>query len=140
LVCLASDDIVSNGPIEGVSVSSFLYRLGRAAARLRVLVVASWVLVLAAAGSSAVVFNHGTDDTFSIPGSESQDALDYLGRVFPEVSGTSAQLVLVVPDGQKVDTATTRSAPSPSSSRTARSRLLKAIRGSPPPLSRWRIA
>ncbi|MEI8409863.1 MULTISPECIES: MMPL family transporter [unclassified Kribbella] len=96
--------------IEGVSVSSFLYRLGRAAARARVLVVAIWVLVLAAAGGGAVVFNHGTDDTFSIPGSESQDALDYLGRVFPEVSGSSAQLVLVVPDGQKVDTAANRTA------------------------------
>ncbi|WP_410789592.1 MMPL family transporter [Kribbella sp. C-35] len=91
-------------------MSSFLYRLGRSAARLRVLVVAVWVLILAAVGGSAVVFNHGTDDTFSIPGSESQDALDHLGRVFPEVSGTSAQLVLVVPDGQKVDTATTRTA------------------------------
>ncbi|TDO33971.1 RND superfamily putative drug exporter [Kribbella sp. VKM Ac-2527] len=91
-------------------MSSFLYRLGRAAARLRVLVVAVWVLVLAAAGGGAVAFNQGTDDTFSIPGSESQDALDHLGRVFPEVSGTSAQLVLVVPDGQKVDTAATRTA------------------------------
>ncbi|WP_371403495.1 MMPL family transporter [Kribbella sp. NBC_00662] len=91
-------------------MSSFLYRLGRSAARLRVLVVAIWVLVLAAAGGSAVVFNHGTDDTFSIPGSESQDALDHLGRVFPEVSGTSAQLVLVVPDGQQVGKASTRTA------------------------------
>ncbi|MFB6726009.1 MMPL family transporter [Kribbella sp. NPDC056345] len=91
-------------------MSSFLYRLGRSAARLRVLVVAVWVLVLAAAGGAAVVFNHGTDDAFSIPGSESQDALDHLGRVFPEVSGTSAQLVLVVPDGQQVSTASTRTA------------------------------
>lgn len=89
-------------------MSSFLYRLGRAAARARVLVVALWVVVLAVAGGAAVLFNQGTDDTFAIPGSESQDALDHLGRVFPEVSGTSAQLVLVVPDGQSVDTATTR--------------------------------
>lgn len=92
------------------SVSSFLYRLGRAAARARVLVVALWVVVLAVAGGAAVLFNQGTDDTFAIPGSESQDALDHLGRVFPEVSGTSAQLVLVVPDGQSVNTATTRTA------------------------------
>ncbi|MET8757772.1 MMPL family transporter [Lentzea sp. NPDC004782] len=94
----------------GVLVSSFLYRLGRAAARARVLVLALWVVVLAAAGGAALVFNHGTDDAFAIPGSESQDALDHLGRVFPEVSGTSAQLVLVVGDGAKADTPQNRAA------------------------------
>jgi RND superfamily putative drug exporter len=94
----------------GVLVSSFLYRLGRAAARARVLVLALWVVVLAVAGGAALVFNHGTDDTFAIPGSESQDALDHLGRVFPEVSGTSAQLALVVPAGAKVDTPRIRGA------------------------------
>src|SRR5690606_9019875 len=36
--------------------------------------------------------------------SESQQALDHLGRVFPQVSGTSAQLVLLVPEGERVDT------------------------------------
>ncbi|MFE0022615.1 MMPL family transporter [Amycolatopsis sp. NPDC059021] len=91
-------------------MSSFLYRLGRAAARARVLVLALWVVVLAAAGGAALVFNQGTDDAFAIPGSESQDALDHLGRVFPEVSGTSAQLVLVVPDGAKADTPQNRAA------------------------------
>ncbi|MGW4063450.1 MMPL family transporter [Amycolatopsis sp. NPDC004747] len=91
-------------------MSSFLYRLGRAAARARVLVLALWVVVLAVAGGAALVFNHGTDDAFAIPGSESQDALDHLGRVFPEVSGTSAQLVLVVPEGAKADTPGNRAA------------------------------
>ncbi|ADD45370.1 MMPL family transporter [Stackebrandtia nassauensis] len=91
-------------------MSSFLYRLGRAAARARVLVVAVWVVLLVAAGGSALLFNQGTDDAFAIPGSESQDTLDYLKRVFPQVSGTSAQLVLVVPEGEKVDTADNRAA------------------------------
>ncbi|MFC0437062.1 MMPL family transporter [Kutzneria buriramensis] len=91
-------------------MSSFLYRLGRAAARARVLVLALWVAVLALTGGAALVFNHGTDDTFAIPGSESQDALDHLGRVFPEVSGTSAQLVLVVPSGAAADTPRIRTA------------------------------
>ncbi|MGK3204311.1 MMPL family transporter [Amycolatopsis sp. MEPSY49] len=94
----------------GVLVSSLLYRLGRAAARARVLVLALWVVVLAAAGGAALLFDHGTDDAFAIPGSESQDALDHLGRVFPEVSGTSAQLVLLVPDGAKADTPGNRAA------------------------------
>ncbi len=91
-------------------MSSFLYRLGRAAARARVLVLALWVAVLALTGGAALVFSQGTDDTFAIPGSESQDALDHLGRVFPEVSGTAAQLALVVPEGAKADTPQIRTA------------------------------
>ncbi|NUT95975.1 MAG: MMPL family transporter, partial [Saccharothrix sp.] len=91
-------------------MSSFLYRLGRAAARARLLVLALWLVVLAAAGAGALLLNEGTDDAFAIPGSESQDALDHLGRVFPEVSGTSAQLVVVVPEGRRVDTPEIRTA------------------------------
>ncbi|GGU43728.1 MMPL family transporter [Lentzea flava] len=91
-------------------MSSFLYRLGRTAARARLLVVALWVVLLAVCGGAALLASQGTDDTFAIPGSESQDALDHLGRVFPEVSGTSAQLVLVVPDGRRVDTPGNRAA------------------------------
>jgi RND superfamily putative drug exporter len=91
-------------------LSSLLYRLGRAAARARVLVLVAWLAVLAAVGGAAVTFSAGTDDTFSIPGSQSQEALDHLGRVFPEISGTSAQLVLLVPEGQRVDTPATRDA------------------------------
>ncbi|GAB3163304.1 MMPL family transporter [Amycolatopsis stemonae] len=91
-------------------MSSFLYRLGRAAARARVLVLALWIVILALTGGAALVFNQGTDDTFAIPGSESQDALDHLGRVFPEVSGTSAQLVLVAGEGTQVDTPQIRAA------------------------------
>ena len=90
-------------------MSSFLYRLGRAAARGRILVVALWVLALAVAGGAAVLFNQGTNDSFAIPGSESQNALDHLGRVFPQVSGTSAELVLVVPAGAQIDTPANRS-------------------------------
>ncbi|MFC0539876.1 MMPL family transporter [Kutzneria chonburiensis] len=89
-------------------MSSFLYRLGRAAARGRVLVLAVWLVVLAAAGGGALLLNQGTDDTFAIPGSESQDALDHLKRVFPETAGTSAQLVVVAPG--RVDTPAVKAA------------------------------
>ncbi|WP_285100665.1 MMPL family transporter [Promicromonospora sp. MEB111] len=91
-------------------MSSFLYRLGRAVARYRGLVVLAWLLVLIVCGTASALLNKGTDDTFAIPGSESQDAMDHLDNVFPQVSGTSAQLVLLVPEGQQVDTAATRQA------------------------------
>lgn len=82
-------------------MSSGLYRLGRFAAQRRRSVLAAWLVVLVLACGGAL-FNKGTDDTFEIPGTESQDALDYLARVFPETSGSSAQLVIVVPPGQDV--------------------------------------
>ncbi len=91
-------------------MSSFLYQLGRAVVRRRGLVIVAWLVVLALGGTLAVTLTKGTDDTFSIPGSESQDALNHLGHVFPQVSGTSAQLVVVVPDGETVDTAVIRRA------------------------------
>ena len=82
-------------------MSSFLYRLGRFAAQRRRSVLAAWLVILVLACGGAL-FNDGTDDTFEIPGTQSQDALDYLARVFPETSGSSAQLVIVVPPGQDV--------------------------------------
>jgi RND superfamily putative drug exporter len=82
-------------------MSSFLYRLGRLAAQRRRSVLAAWLVVLVIACGAALL-NKGTDDTFEIPGTQSQDALDHLGRVFPETSGSSAQLVIVAPAGQDV--------------------------------------
>ncbi|MEO7016657.1 MAG: MMPL family transporter [Leifsonia sp.] len=83
-------------------MSSILYSIGRWAFRARKLVVSLWIILLVVLGAGAVLFNQGTDNTFSIPGTESQDALDTLSRTFPQVSGTSAQLVIVAPKGETV--------------------------------------
>ncbi|MFF1877469.1 MMPL family transporter [Leifsonia sp. NPDC058230] len=83
-------------------MSSILYSIGRWAFRARKLVVSLWIVLLVALGGGAVLFNQGTDNTFSIPGTESQEALDTLSRTFPQVSGTSAQLVVVAPKGETV--------------------------------------
>ena len=86
-------------------MSSLLYSIGRWAFRARKLVVSLWLLVLVLLAGGAVAFNQGTDNTFSIPGTESQEALDTLSRTFPQVSGTSAQIVVVAPDNETVDQA-----------------------------------
>ncbi|GAA0941334.1 MMPL family transporter [Actinocorallia libanotica] len=85
-------------------MSSFLYGLGRWAARRWALVAAVWLAVLAVAGGAALVLQKGLDDTFTIPGSQSQAALTQLKHVFPELAGTSAQMVLVMPEGARVRT------------------------------------
>ena len=83
-------------------MSSTLYRLGRWAYRARRLVLAAWIAVLVLAGAGAALLYQGTDDTFRLPGTESGAALEQLSQTFPQVSGASAQLVVVAPDGERV--------------------------------------
>ena len=83
-------------------MSTLLYALGRWSYRHPWRVLASWILLLGLAGGGALAFSSGTDNTFSIPGTESQAGLEQLSRTFPQVSGTSAQIVVVAEDGDEV--------------------------------------
>jgi RND superfamily putative drug exporter len=65
----------------------------------RWLVVALWLLVLVAGAAGAKVSGGTLDNTFTIPGSQSQAALDQVQRDFPAAAGTSAQLVFRATDG-----------------------------------------
>ncbi|MER5339592.1 MMPL family transporter [Streptomyces mirabilis] len=83
---------------------AFLHRLGRLAFRRRRRMLALWLALVAAAVLCMTAFG-GTgklDNTFAIPGSESQRALDRMKTDFPTFSGTSAQIVFTATDGQKV--------------------------------------
>ncbi|MFC3690439.1 MMPL family transporter [Aquipuribacter hungaricus] len=84
-------------------MSSQLYAFGRLAHRRWRLVMLVWVLVLAGAGTAAAALSAGTTNSFSIPGTESQEALDRLSATFPQVSGSSAQVVAVAADGDVRD-------------------------------------
>ncbi|MFF1878920.1 MMPL family transporter [Leifsonia sp. NPDC058230] len=83
-------------------MSSVLYSLGRWAFRARWRMLAIWLVALVALVAGAGLASKGTDNTFTIPGTESQEALDSLARTFPQVSGTSAQLIAVAPPGGNV--------------------------------------
>jgi RND superfamily putative drug exporter len=95
---------------------TFLHSFGRFAFRRRRSVLAAWLAVVAAALSCMVAFGGPgkLDNSFTIPGSESQQALDELKTDFPSYSGTSAQVVFTARSGQKVtdsaDAAAIRSA------------------------------
>lgn len=86
-------------------MSSLLYAFGRLAHRRWRVVMLVWVLALGAAGGAAVVLNQGTSTTFSIPGTESQEALDRLSATFPQVSGSSVQMVAQATGGDVDDPA-----------------------------------
>ncbi|MEH3088761.1 MAG: MMPL family transporter [Microbacterium arborescens] len=83
-------------------MSTLLFTLGRWSFRHPWRVLVSWLLILVIAGGGAAVLNKGTDNSFSIPGTEAQEGLELLNRTFPQASGTSAQLVIVAPEGASV--------------------------------------
>ncbi|HZA71810.1 MAG TPA: MMPL family transporter [Propionibacteriaceae bacterium] len=89
-------------------VSSYLYGLGRWAFRRRAALLVTWLTVLAVLGGLAAVGGGEFDESFDLPGTESQVALDSLGRTFPQAGGTTAQVVVVVPEGESVRDAEAR--------------------------------
>jgi len=84
------------------SVSTLLSSLGRWSFRHPWRVLVAWLIILGVAGGGALVLNQGTDNSFSIPGTESQDGLEQLSRSFPQVSGTNAQFIVVAADGDSI--------------------------------------
>ncbi|HEY9323379.1 MAG TPA: MMPL family transporter, partial [Agromyces sp.] len=84
-------------------MSTLLYALGRWSYRRPWKVLVTWLLLLGLAGGGAALFMKGTDNSFSIPGTEAQEGIEMLSRSFPEASGTSAQVIVVAADGDQVD-------------------------------------
>ncbi len=83
-------------------MATLLYRLGRFSYRRAWRVIAVWVLLLLATLGAGVALGGQTQESFAIPGTESQAALDRLEAVFPSVAGSSATAVLVAPDGASI--------------------------------------
>ncbi|WP_152365349.1 MMPL family transporter [Microlunatus speluncae] len=91
-------------------MSTLLYRLGRYAVRRRLTMLIAWLVILAAVGGLAGLLGKSFDDAFTLPGTESQAALDSLSRTFPEVSGSAARIIVVAPEGESVRDAAVRDA------------------------------
>ncbi|MDG9678264.1 MMPL family transporter [Micromonospora sp. DH14] len=82
-------------------MATLLYRLGRGALRRRRLVVALWLVVLVVAGLAAATLRGPTASNFTMPGTESQRALDLLSEQFPAASGATGTIAVKAPaDGQ----------------------------------------
>src|SRR3954470_262652 len=82
-------------------MATFLYRLGRFSFRRRRLVLMLWIAVLAVVGIGAMNVSTSTSDSFSLPGTQSQKALDLLEKGFPQASasGATARVVFEAPKG-----------------------------------------
>ena len=82
----------------------FLYRLGGRIARRRGLVLAAWGLVLAALIGGAGMLGTHYDDSFVIPGTQSQEGQDVLADRFG-ITGTSGQVMVTATSGAITDSA-----------------------------------
>jgi len=80
-------------------VSRFLDRLGRTAARRHWWFIVGWLVAAVGAVAVAVALDGQTNDNFTIPGAQSQQALDLLEERFPSQSGATATVVFDAPQG-----------------------------------------
>jgi len=80
-------------------MASALYRLGSFTCRRRWWVVGSWLAILVGIGIAAAALKGPTDNTFSVPGTQSQEAVALLDAKFPGTGGAIARIVFAAPAG-----------------------------------------
>ena len=80
-------------------MSILLYGLGRTIGRHRGLVVAIWFLLLVLLGGAASLLGDQYDDSFSIPGTDSQRGQDVLAEQFGQ-TGASGQVLFTARTGK----------------------------------------
>jgi RND superfamily putative drug exporter len=87
-------------------MSARLYRLGAFSYRRRRLVASLWLLLLVALGVAAGTLKGSYSSQFTIPGTESQHAIDTLKTRFATsgIDVANANVVLAAPKGQRLDT------------------------------------
>jgi RND superfamily putative drug exporter len=105
-------------------VALLLYRLGRFSFRRRRLVALVWLFALVAGGVGAATLAGTTSNAFTIPGTQSQRAIDLLAERFPRsgVDGATARVVFTAPPGE-----TLRDGPP----RAAVERVVRDLAGAP---------
>jgi len=86
-------------------MANLLYRLGHTAFRRRGAVVSAWVLLLAIGIAGVAALGSAPTSSVTIPGTESQRALDALSREFPQASGATGTVAIRAPKGESVLTA-----------------------------------
>lgn len=80
-------------------MSSYLYRLARLAFRRRRLVLVLWLAAAVAAIAIAQISGGKTNDNFTIPGTEAQNASDVLSAKLPAFSGGQSTIVFATTKG-----------------------------------------
>ncbi|WP_342372389.1 MMPL family transporter [Propioniciclava soli] len=83
-------------------MSTFIHRLALASWAARKRVIGAWLAVLVVLGGLVALSGARFDNEFRIPGAASQEALDQLRMTFPEAAMSSATVVVLAPEGQRI--------------------------------------
>src|SRR5713226_8552684 len=83
-------------------MSNYLYRLAHFAFRRRRLVLAVWLVAAIAAIAIAMVSGGKTNDNFTIPGTEAQNAANVLTARLPAFSGGQSTIVFATHGSAKI--------------------------------------
>ena len=84
-------------------MSAFLFRLGRTCARHPFRVIGIWLVAAVAIVTVQNTAGGSFNDSFRVPGVESQQALDALKNQFPSQAGQTARIVVHVDEGRLDD-------------------------------------
>jgi putative drug exporter of the RND superfamily len=91
-------------------MSAALYRLGRWCFQRRRYVLAAWLLAIVVLAVVAINVKQPTNNSFTIPGTQSQQAINLLNEKFPGTGGAQAQVVFSVPAPKTLTAGTERQA------------------------------
>ena len=100
-------------------MARLLYRIGRFAARRRWAVLGVWLLALLGLGGAALGLSGTMTDSFSIPGTPAQQAMDQLAAKMPTAGGATGRIAFAAPDGSAVTETTYQQAISSMLAKTA---------------------
>ena len=89
-------------------MANLLYRLGLLGFRRRTVVASAWLVLLVILGGAVAALGTAPTSGTTIPGTESQRALDALAREFPQAGGASGTVVVRAPEGQSLRTRANR--------------------------------
>jgi len=104
-----------------------LYALGAWAFRRRRLVLVAWLLALVTVGVLSQAFARPPSTQFTIPGTQSQEAIDLLDHKFPAAAGASAQIVFAAPPGHRLTEPTYQKAITATLARTRSAGQVEAV-------------
>jgi RND superfamily putative drug exporter len=83
-------------------MATALHNLGRMAFRRRRTVLALWLVVLVGMFAAAATLSGPTTDSATLPGTESQEAIDLLQERLPQANGASGRIVFAAPAGERL--------------------------------------
>ena len=80
-------------------MATWLYRIGEAAARRAWAVILIWVFIIAGVASAYTTFHGKLSNTFTMPGTQTQQLSDELAQRFPSANRGSGQIILTTGNG-----------------------------------------